>query len=184
MTLDPRWAGVALAMACLPAASTPKPESCQPGVPPGAQHPITARARSLAGDYELIQVRTQPNAGVVSTGRLHLMPLDSARRLAATGGAARELIGWLDAASQDTSRRPDAGSRDPDHPGVVLTGDHLRLGQTGSVDAYVEHLTITAVGSDGFWGWWRAEPGWNATGIGNQAAPDPAGYFCARRVGS
>jgi hypothetical protein len=185
MILNPRLAAVALAMACTPAAPTPKPESCNPGVPADAQHPITARAGSLAGDYELVQVQTQPNAGAVSVGRLHLVPLDSMRRVAATGAAARDLVGWLDTDREGGIPRPDAGSRDLDRPGAVLTGEHLRLGRADGVDAYVEHLTITAVAPEGFWGWWRAEPGWNvAPRTGSRTAPDPAGYFCARRMRS
>jgi hypothetical protein len=172
-------------MACLPAASTAEPERCKPSVPPEAQHPITARAHSLAGDYELIQVQTQPTAGVARSGSLHLVSLDSAARAGAAGGAARDLIGWLTVTQGDSARRPDAGSRDPNRPGVVLTGDHLRLGQAGDVDAYVEHLTITAVGPSGFWGWWKADPGWDvAARRGVRTLPDPAGYFCAHRVRS
>src|ERR671924_2235909 len=55
-----------------PAGSTP--ERCGPAVPASAQHPITARAIGLAGDYQLIQVQTQPRAGETSVGRLHLTP--------------------------------------------------------------------------------------------------------------
>jgi len=57
------------------------------------------------------------------------------------------------------------------------------LGQTGALDGRVEQLTITAVAPDGFWGWWKAEPGWEITvdSASRQVLPDPAGYFCALR---
>ena len=96
----------------------------------------------------------------------------------------RDLIGWLEMIEGDSTGRPDAGSRDPANPGAVLAGDHLRLGQSGDVDAYTEHLVVTAVAPDGFWGWWKAEPGWEVRidGRTQHALPDPAGYFCALRV--
>jgi hypothetical protein len=145
---------------------------------------MTARVRNMAGDYQLIQVRTQPDAGAVATGRLHLAPPDSLARQRAVGGAARDLVGWLDATEGDSTWRPGASSRDPEHPGAVMTGDHLRLGQNQTLHSPVEHLEITAVSRDGFWGWWKAEPGWGASveDEKNRVVPDPAGYFCALRV--
>jgi hypothetical protein len=140
----------------------------------------------LAGDYDLIQVRTQPIAGVTTVGRLHLAPLDSTARALGAGGAARDLIGWLDPLEGDSVSRPDAGSREPSHPGAVLAGDHLRLGQPGVLDASTEHLTITAIAPEGFWGWWKAESGWEVEveTKTKHVLPDPAGYFCALRVPS
>jgi hypothetical protein len=168
--------------ACHPRPSSPPPERCGPAVPGNAEHPVAVPAVKLAGDYDLMQVRTQPSPGS-RTGRLHLMPVDSAMRAAAVGGAVRDLIGWFDPLEPDSGWRADAGSRDPAQPGAVLAGSHLRLGQP-ALDAYVEHLTITAVSSQGFWGWWQGEPGFqlavdNRTG---RRLPDPAGYFCALRV--
>jgi hypothetical protein len=146
---------------------------------------MLSRAAALAGDYDLIQVRTQPVAGVTSSGRLHLIPLDSTARALGVGGPGRNLIGWIELAAGDSAWRASAGSRDPRHPGVVLAGDHLRLGQAG-LEEYREQLTITAVAPEGFWGWWKAEPGFGVT-LDTSAirmAPDPAGYFCALRVAS
>ena len=153
-------------------------------MPASAQHPLAGRAGGLAGDYQLIQVRTQPVAGQTSVGRLHLSPLDSTSRAQAVGGAVRDLIGWLETLEGDSTGRPDAGSRDAKNPGVVLAGNHLRLGQSGALDAQTEHLMITAVGPEGFWGWWKAEPGGEiSVDSGTQhVLPDPAGYFCAWRV--
>jgi hypothetical protein len=153
-------------------------------VPATAQHPIATRAGALAGDYQLIQIHTQPVPGLMTVGRLHLAPLDSMARAGAAGGAARDLIGWLEPMQGDSSRRPDAGSRDPSNPGAVLAGDHLRLGPAGAVDAHIEHLTITAVAPEGFWGWWKAEPALDVTvdTARQRVLPDPAGHFCALRV--
>ena len=170
---------------CQPTTTTTIPERCGPAVPGSAQHPVSRRAATLAGDYQLIQVRTQPDAGTHSVGRLHLAEPDSFARAAAVGGAARDLVGWLEAVEGDTTWRPGAGSQDPQHPGAVLAGDHLRLGQPGSVDAHVEHLTITAVAPEGFWGWWKADPGMEIVtdSSSGRVLPDPAGYFCALRAG-
>jgi hypothetical protein len=134
-------------------------------------HPIAVHPALLAGDYELIQVQSQPMSGVVTSGRLHLAPLDSATKAGAVGGAVRDLIGWLDRAGGDAA------------PGVVLTGQHLRLGQAGRPDEMVHILTITAVAPEGFWGWWKADPGMAVmTEPGtDRVLPDPAGYFCALR---
>jgi len=160
------------------------PERCGPAVPATAQHPITARAFGLAGDYELIQVQTQPSAGQTSIGRLHLVPLDSVARSHAVGGAVRDLVGWLETEHGDTTWRPNASSRDPANPGAVLAGNHLRLGEAGGADSHAEHLMITAVAKEGFWGWWKAEPGLAVAQDqgSNRVLPDPAGYFCATRV--
>jgi hypothetical protein len=141
-------------------------------------------AAALAGDYRLVEVRTQPSPGSARSGRLHLFPVDSATRAASVGGAVRDLIGWFDPADGDSASRVQAGSRDPEHPGAVLAGSHLRLGQAGTLDAYVDHLTITAVSEDGFWGWWKEEPGLEVAVDRNSGRrlPDPAGFFCALRV--
>jgi hypothetical protein len=186
MALNPRiWQPIAITLlACHQAApSATEPARCGPNVPRSAQHPIASRAAALAGVYDLIQVRTQPLGGETSSGRLHLMPLDSTARAMAVGGAVRDLTGWLEPAAGDRSWRSNVGSRDPKYPGVVLAGDHVRLGQA-SLDGYSEHLTITAVSPEGFWGWWKAEPGFDVTmdAEGRRALPDPAGYFCALRV--
>jgi hypothetical protein len=173
-------------ISCHPQPTQTSPESCGPVVPENAQHPVAFPATALAGDYTLVQVRTQPAPQTTMKGRLHLSQVDSAARAAAVGGTVRDLVGWFDPTPGDTIQRPDASSRDPNYPGVVLAGSHLRLGPAGSLDAYVEHLTITAVAAEGFWGWWKAEPGFDLTLDRNNGRrlPDPAGFFCALRVHS
>jgi len=148
-------------------------------------HPIALHPALLAGDYELVQVQSQPTSGAVTSGRLHLTSMDSATKAGAMGGAVRDLIGWLDLDRGDPAWRAAVSSRDPERPGAVLTGQHLRLGQPGHPDALVHILTITAVAPEGFWGWWRADPGVAVrTEAGtDRVLPDPAGYFCALRAG-
>ena len=171
--------------ACGPAATSQlEPSKCGPGVPATAQHPLALRPAELAGDYELIQVQSQPTSGSRTTGRLHLSPLDSAAKAAEAGGAVRDLIGWLDLTGGDPEWRLAVGSRNAEHPGAVLAGQHLRLGQGGYPDGTAHSLTITAVSPDGFWGWWKADRGMAVTtepGT-DRIVPDPAGYFCALRA--
>jgi hypothetical protein len=95
----------------------------------------------------------------------------------------RDLVGWYDSGSQ-TDLGINSSSQDSRHPGVVLVGSHLRLGDTDHGQAASRNLTITAVAPEGFWGWWRLEPGLRVTreSAGRRVMPDPAGYFCAYRV--
>jgi hypothetical protein len=176
---------LALALAaCGPASSPPPdPARCGPGVPATAQHPLALRPAELAGDYDLIQVQSQPSSGSTTTGRLHLAPLDSAAKAAVVGGAVRDLIGWLDLTGGDPTWRSIVASRDASRPGVVLAGQHLRLGQPNFPDGMVHNLTITAVSPEGFWGWWKADRGMAITTEPGtrRIVPDPAGYFCALR---
>jgi hypothetical protein len=171
--------------ACGPAASSPpEPARCGPGVPATAQHPLALRPAELAGDYDLIQVQSQPTSGLKTAGRLHLSPLDSVAKAAVVGGAVRDLIGWLDLTEGDSIWRSIVGSRDAARPGAVLAGQHLRLGRADYPDGMVYNLTITAVSPEGFWGWWKADGGMAlATEPGTRRViPDPAGYFCALRA--
>jgi hypothetical protein len=177
--------GLLVLAACQRTASpAPGPAQCGPAVPPTAMNPIARRPALLAGDYELIQVQSQPTSGVVTSGRLHLAPLDSATKAGAMGGAVRDLIGWLDLPGGDPAWRAAVSSHDSERPGAVLTGQHLRLGQAGHPDGMLHILTITAVAPEGFWGWWRADPGLAVrTEPGtDRVLPDPAGYFCALRA--
>jgi hypothetical protein len=164
---------VALGLACHPAAGpVPEPAHCEPSVPAAAQHPLALRPSDLAGNYQLIRVHTQPTPGVRSAGLLHLAPLDSAAKAAAVGGPIPDLTGWVE---------PE---RDQERVEAALAGEHLRLGGPG--EPGVQHLTITAVAPDGFWGWWRARTDIAAFGEykDGRLAPEPAGYFCALRRGS
>jgi hypothetical protein len=170
MKLTTALGALALA-ACGPAAApAPEPARCGPSVPPTAQHPISIRATSLAGEYQLIQVHSQPIGGVMTAAVLHLEPLDSTAKAAAVGGAVRDLTGWVEPAD-------GAGEKLP----AVLAGEHLRIGRVGGQGA--QQLTITAVAPEGFWGWWKAEPGMavHMEPDTRRLVPDPAGYFCALR---
>lgn len=170
--------------ACQPSrGSELAPAQCGPSVPETAEHPIAMKASALAGDYDLIQVQSQPNSGTTTSGRLHLTPLDSVAKAGSAGGAVRDLIGWLELSSGDSSWRAAVASRDPRSPGAVLAGQHLRLGPAGSLEGGAQNLQITAVAPEGFWGWWRADRGFAITeSPGRRTVPDPAGYFCALRL--
>jgi hypothetical protein len=164
--------------------SNSEPARCGPNVPATAQHPVALRASALAGDYELIQVRTQPAGSKTTSGRLHLAPLDSLARAGSVGGPVHDLVGWLELRDGDPAWQSNAGSRDGSHPGVVLAGEHMRIGHQGYLDGYTENLTITAVSPEGFWGWWKGERGLGvvAEPESGRVLPDPAGYFCALRI--
>ena len=137
----------------------------------------------MAGQYELILVQTQPTADTLA-GRLHLAPLDSSARAGAAGGAVRDLVGWLEVADGDPAWASAVSSRDPARPGVVLAGQHLRLGPPGYGPGRARNLEITAVSPEGFWGWWRADRGLvPAESRDKRVLPDTAGYFCALRLG-
>ena len=166
--------GALILIGCRPGPSpAPEPARCPPRVPETAQHPIAIRASSLAGEYDLILVQTQPVSGVATTGHLHLAPLDSSARAEAVGGPTRDLIGRLELDRSTGRARIEA----------VLAGQHLRLGHPSYGDGVIQHLTITAAAPEGFWGWWRSDRGVaivTEPGTG-RAIPDPAGYFCALR---
>jgi hypothetical protein len=132
---------------------------------------------ALAGDYQLIQVQTQPSGGRTISGRLHLAPLDSAARAGASGGPVRDLVGWLELTEPDSltsSRKPRA----------VLAGQHLIIDRAGYAEGGAHNLEITAVAPEGLWGWWKANRGLALTETQTRRVlPDPAGYFCAFRLG-
>ncbi|HJR16336.1 MAG TPA: hypothetical protein VJ808_05735 [Gemmatimonadales bacterium] len=162
--------------------TTPEPVRCSPAVPRTAQHPISVPPSALGGEYKLIQVQTQPTSDLITEGRLHLHPLDSSAKARTMGGAVRDLVGWLELPEGDSAWRAAVASRDPVRPGVVLAGQHLRLGP-GSSSGLTQHLEIMAVAANGFWGWWRADQGLTLTeSDGRRVLPDPAGYFCAFRL--
>jgi hypothetical protein len=141
-------------------------------------------ASALAGDYELIQVQTQPSGGTPARGRLHLAPLDSATKASAAGGAVRDLIGWLETTAPDSTAPAAMPSENPARAVVVLAGQRLRVGQSVALSGAVHNLEITAVAPEGFWGWWKADRGLALTEVeSRRILPDPAGYFCAQRLG-
>src|SRR5688500_2322926 len=143
-----------LVAACGPArSSAPEPARCGPSVPETAQHPIAVPASALAGDYELIQVQTQPSGGTPTRGRLHLAPLDSSTKASAAGGAVRDLIGWLETSAADSTGPPATPPGNPARTVVVLAGQRLRVGQSVALSGAIQNLEITAVAPEGFWGW-------------------------------
>ncbi len=170
--------------ACGPArSSAPEPARCGPSVPETAQHPIAVPASALAGDYELVQVQTQPSGGTTIRARLHLAPLDSSTKASAAGGAVRDLIGWLETPLADSTGPRATPSGNPSRTVVVLAGQRLRVGQSVALSGAIHNLEITAVAPEGFWGWWKADRGLALTEAeSRRILPDPAGYFCALRL--
>ena len=71
-----------------------------------------------------------------------------------------------------------------DHPGVMLQGQVLRMGDYDVFDGVGENLTITHVAPAGFRGSWQQDNGiaMMIDTLTHQRVPDPAGYFCALRV--
>jgi hypothetical protein len=75
-------------------------------------------------------------------------------------------------------------SRDPDHPGVIWLGDRLRIGDYDVLDgAGGDNLSITWYSKRGFGGSWTSDMGFAVVidSLGRML-PNPAGYFCARRL--
>ena len=140
-------------------------------------------ASALAGDYELIQVPTQPSGGEPIRGHLHLAPLDSSTKASAAGGAVRDLIGWLETTAADSARPGAAPSGNSARSVAVLAGQRLRIGQSVALSGAVHNLEITAVAPEGIWGWWKADRGLALTEAeSSRILPDPAGYFCGLRL--
>jgi hypothetical protein len=173
----PAALGMLLAAACAPQSSElPAPSRCGPNVPETAQHPLSVAPLALAGDYELIQVQTQPGGGRTTTTRLHLEPLDSAARARASGGPVRDLVGWLEPGKRDSLTCSQK-------PRVVLAGHHLVVAHAEYAEGGAHNLEITAVAPEGLWGWWKADRRLALTETqSGRVLPDPAGYFCALRL--
>jgi hypothetical protein len=137
----------------------------------------------LVGDFVLVQVATQPAGERAITGRLHLArpdtttPLPPFRRWA-------DLIGWFDSPDARPEWRAVTNSRDPLNPGATVDNFVLRIGQHYMLDGSSDNLWITAIAPGGFWGWWKSDLGFALTldTLAHRVVPDPAGYFCARRV--
>jgi len=170
-----------LVAACTGGSTPVIPSNCSPFVPANAEHTTAMAVSALAGDYQLIQVPTQPAGAMMIQGKPHLRPRDTgpdASKPTAT------LIGWFEPVGGDSVWRAIVGSRDPKRPGAVLKGKQLRIGMNAPLDGYGDNLRITAVDSTGFWGWWVVEPGLSVPVSlhGERVPPDGAGYFCALRI--
>ncbi len=146
-------------------------------------HPYSDSSRDfLAGTFDLQLVWISPGAETgrpqIERSRLTLTAVDSATRIAAMartiGHERRADLRFVgERVRSDDSYRQTAEVDD----GVPI------LGCRDCTDASPTVLEVVGVGPDGFLGLWRNYQ----TGIGRvmdrsgKPAPDPAGYFCARR---
>jgi hypothetical protein len=150
------------------AAALGAPVPC-PSYAPGRPRPVEELER-LQGDYDLFYVvanqGTPPNG---AHGRLTL------RRPEGTSPEAT-LLGrmQLDSVAAMPPPRPDS---------VTLVGHTLVVGR-GVDDPSAMRLTIRALTSDGFWGYWQLDLSGEAVVLTDSAGrpvPDPVGHFCAVR---
>jgi hypothetical protein len=181
------FAAVALTTTCAPrGVSSLAPADCPFVVPVDATRFDRDSLPQLAGEYRLTQITWQPAPPIVTRGNLHLEIPDSATREVPCGfrNIPRDLIGWYRSERASTSVWDSIiGSKDPLRPGVVVQGSELRIGQHCVLDGGGEDLEITALSSQGFWGYWHRDMGIAVLldTITHRIMPDAAGFFCARR---
>lgn len=151
----------------------------------------SARAHTLAGDYDLVLVSSwEREAGRSLRGLLHLEPTDSLHRFYELGFAGRHraddrpLWGWLTLLYSDVTvpRTADPASHDPDHPGVLLhASGRLELGVWRGNDGSSTSLAVQRVWPLGFSGHWSSDLGIRVIVKQGRVLPNPHGYFCAIR---
>jgi hypothetical protein len=194
----------AFVLACAGAACTrPRPQSstgldasCRER-PPAASHAFTfAALDSLIGTFDLTLVTRTPPRGRTVSGRLELWRQDSSRVWKFALGSVPEsvrrqhpergryLAGAFDIQPPDSSAWwTRMRSRDPARPGVTWTDGHLRMGDVDVPDGTGDDLTVEWLTDEGFGGHWYSDLGigrlMDASG---RFLPNPAGFFCARRV--
>lgn len=175
-----------------PAASgttpTPATDPC-PEVAPANARPYQpwegVQTRALGGAYSLTLVTTSAGGRPYSARwRLWLAPTDSAHRFA--GREDRSLAGvviWNDT----TQHRPrlTLGSPGSMTDTAEVVGARLYLGCHDCLDGAPYELRIIAVTPTEFWGIF--EMGMNGRGVvatdsTGRVLPNPAGYYCARRL--
>jgi hypothetical protein len=163
-----------------------QPDACPFAVPRDATR--FSKLATLAGDYDLIEISSQPAPRLLMHARLHLEvpPPDSAPAAPSRLWSRRaELTGWLDpAGTVEEGRGPIAV--DTARANVSGRGAELFITNAeGPGETGLEVLTITAVSSRGFWGHWDSDAGIvvevdSRTGL---VLPPRLGFFCARRRG-
>ena len=185
------FAAVAVAVgACAHPRANPSPDApCQPVETP---LPASASTALMRGDFVLTMVSTTgPKAGRSVTGRLSLVPQDSAFQ--AVERATQPLRGTatIALATVGAERLGDLAATAPDAPGVAVYEQRAATGQptvvvrfgnesnargpqafdAGHTTGYVRQIT-----SDGFAGGWSSS-------AGSVFPPRHAdGYFCATRA--
>jgi hypothetical protein len=158
-------------------------QACAARPPASSRSFQASMATELFGTYELNTVHTsQGGASYTIAGRLVLMPPDTLRRYYRP-----RLQSWV-----RTGDRPVAGVYIPADSGypddiVEVEGEVLYVGCRMCMDASPNHYQITWVLDSAFGGTWENFQ----TGIwrvydsaSGRELPNPAGYFCARRLSS
>ena len=165
---------------------------CPRRAPAGLVAFDAARPELLAGTYRLLLVGdNETSRGYREGGTLTLWVQDPVRRRRGilgplAPGRERVLAAAYERAPRDTSAEWRLlASRDPDRPGGVYQHGQLRLGGYDVLDGTGEHLRVLWTSGDGFRGVWASD-----LGIGmvidrasGRQLPNPAGFFCAQRVG-
>jgi hypothetical protein len=174
--------------ACAPRSPAGVPTAaCEAQAPRGTSPFTIAKVEHLAGEFEIVTVDSTATPTRQVTRRVHLYVNDSLRRYPARRigywGGTRHLAGWIisDASDPYTSMLK---SQDPDHPGVVWLGESLRIGDYDVLDgAGGDNLRVRWYSKHGFGGAWTSDMGFEVVidSLGRML-PDPAGYFCARRL--
>lgn len=162
--------------------------SCEREAPPGATVFDQATVTAIAGSYHLGLIDTTGSAIRRIGYDIVLWPNDSLRRYQYVRQVGREAgerhLGGT-ARSQDTSDvhyRKWTGS---DNPGwsIAFIGRELRMGTIDAMDGWGTALEVRWVSPAGFGGQWTSHSGIAMTvDSAGRRLPDPAGYFCARRV--
>ena len=146
--------------------------------PPNAESFTVDRIPWMVGSFRLTLVTTSFDAPV-TRNELDLFAVDSATRERARtsriGHRPRRDVRLIGADYWARRRSPVAAEWDD---GI------LYLGCRDCFDGSPDKLTIGAVSENGFWGWWRNDQSGIARVVDRhgKALPDPAGYFCARRI--
>jgi hypothetical protein len=165
------------------------PDVCSTERPGAAAAFAMDVVEQLSGNFRITLVDT---TGAWSTSRLervvHLYVNDSTRRFAPgvthRWGWPRPLAGWVISDANDDYTMM-LKSRDPDQPGVIWRGDHLRIGDYDVLDgAGGDNLFVDWYSPGGFGGRWTSDMGFaiivdTTTG---KVLPDAAGYFCAEKL--
>jgi hypothetical protein len=174
---------VAVVLTACHAQTVPWPVGCPPTAPSGARIIASDSVAQLAGTYDLVMVGLSRGAPAwITRGRFNLSVADTLYRYwvwtirGSIRRGDRPLVGKV--AFFDS-----AGAPGPPEPADVEDGV-LYLGCRQCTDASPLELRLIAETPVWIWGLWEDEQ----TGIGRLIdasgnwAPNPAGYFCARRL--
>jgi hypothetical protein len=153
-------------------------ERCD-ATPPANVVPLTPdRLPLMVGSFRVTLVTTSYKASPMRS-EVELFAVDSTTRLRAgqprVGRRPRADVRLIGVDYWNRQSPADAAEWDD---GVLF------LGCRDCFDASPHKLRVGAVTEDGFWGWWVNEQSGTVRVVDRHGAPtpNPAGYFCARRV--